>query len=49
MNMNVKELSIGQKSAPMHTTTINLPTRKVKKKQSLLFSVIYIGLGCLSK
>lgn len=28
MNMNLKDLSIGQKPATLHTTTINLPQRK---------------------
>ncbi|CAO3622628.1 unnamed protein product [Mucor hiemalis] len=28
INMNLKDLSIGQKSATLHTTTINLPQRK---------------------
>lgn len=29
MNMNLKDLSIGQKPATLHTTTINLPQRKL--------------------
>lgn len=29
INMNLKDLSIGQKSATLHTATINLPQRKV--------------------